>query len=72
MAPSPRCRGHGEDSIYFDASKNRWIGAASLGFSPDGARRIRHKVQGRTKAEVRDKLQSLHPELDVGLHTSAT
>ena len=27
-------RGQGEDSIYWDASKNRYIGAVSLGFSP--------------------------------------
>jgi integrase len=72
MAPSPRRRGHGEDSIYFDATKNRWIGATSLGFSPSGETRIRQKVRGRTKAEVQDKLQALHRELDAGLHTSAT
>jgi hypothetical protein len=72
MAPSSRRRGHGEDSIYFDASKNRWIGATSLGWSPDGAHRLRQKVRGKTKAEVRDKLQALHRELDVGVRTSAT
>ena len=27
-------RGQGEDSIYWDASKNRYVGAVSLGFSP--------------------------------------
>jgi hypothetical protein len=45
-------RGRGEDSIYFDASKNRHI-AVSLGSSPSGTR-IRQKVTGQTKAEVRD------------------
>jgi integrase len=58
--------------VYFDASKNRWVGATSLGWSPDGERRIRYKVRGRTKAEVRVKLQALHRELDAGVHTSAT
>ena len=53
--------------MYFDASKNRWIGATSLGFSPDGERRIRQKVSGRTKAEVRDKLRALHRDLEAGL-----
>jgi hypothetical protein len=24
-------RGHGEDAIYFDAAKNRYLGAVSLG-----------------------------------------
>jgi hypothetical protein len=46
-------RGQGEDSIYWDASKNRYVGAVSLGFSPAGAR-IRKKVTGRTKTEVPD------------------
>ncbi len=59
-------RGHGEDSIYWDASRNRYIGAVDLGFSPAGTR-IRKKVSGRTKAEVRDKLRDLHKELDDGL-----
>ena len=31
-------RGQSEDSIYWDASKNRYIGAVSLGFSPSGTR----------------------------------
>ena len=72
MAEAARRRGHHEDSTYFDASKNRWVGATSLGFSPDGGRRIRQKVRGRTKAEVRDKLQALHRELEVGLRVSAS
>ena len=66
-----RRRGHGEDAIYFDAAKNRYVGAISVGFGP-GGKRIRRKVTGRTKAEVRDKLKAAHNELDRGLHTSAT
>jgi integrase len=66
-----RRRGHGEDAIYFEAAKNRYVGAVSLGFGPDG-KRSRRKVTGRTKAEVRDKLKALHAELDRGLRTSAT
>ena len=66
-----RRRGHGEDAIYFDAAKNRYVGAISVGFGPDG-KRVRRKVSGRTKAEVRDKLKAAHNELDRGLHTSAT
>ena len=50
-------RGQGEDSIYWDESKNRYVGAVSLGFSPAGTR-IRKKVTGRTKTEVRDKLEN--------------
>jgi hypothetical protein len=65
-----RRRGHGEDAIYFDAAKNRYVGAVSLDFRPDGKRQ-RRKVTGRTKQEVRDKLKALHAELDRGLRTSA-
>jgi len=56
-------RGHGEDGIYFDASKNRYVGAVSVGYGADG-RRVRRKVVGRTKAEVRDKLKALHREME--------
>jgi hypothetical protein len=33
---------------------------------------MRQKVRGRTKAEVREKLQALHRELEAGLRVSAT
>jgi hypothetical protein len=54
-------RGHGEDAIYFAADKNRYVGAVSLGYGADG-KRLRRKVSGKTKQEVRDKLRSLHKE----------
>jgi integrase len=66
-----RRRGHGEDAIYLDTAKNRYVGAVSLGFGPDG-KRVRRKVYGRTKQDVRDKLKALHAELDRGLRTSPT
>ena len=64
-------RGQGEDSIYWDSSKNRYVGAVSLGFSPSGSR-LRRKVTGRTKAEVRDKLRELHREVESGLRLSSS
>jgi len=67
--PKSKRRGQGEDSIYWDSAKNRYVGAVSLGFSPAGTR-IRRKVTGRTKAEVRDKLRELHQEVDSGLRLS--
>ena len=67
---SVRRRGHGEGAIYFAADKNRYIGAVSVGFGPDG-KRLRRKVSGKTKQEVRDKLRALHAELDAGLRSSA-
>lgn len=62
--------GNGEDSIYWDESKQRWVGAVSLGYSPSGKRR-RPKVYGRTKTEVRGKLRELRKELEVGEKTPA-
>jgi hypothetical protein len=41
----------------------------SLGFDADG-KRVRRKVSGKTKAEVKDKLKALHSELDAGLRTA--
>ena len=43
--------------------------AVSLGFDADG-KRLRRKVSGQTKAEVKDKLKALHSELDAGLRTA--
>ena len=67
---SVKRRGHGEDAIYFAADKNRYIGAVSVGFGPDG-KRLRRKVSGKTKQEVRDKLKALHAELDAGVQSPA-
>jgi integrase len=64
-------RGHGEDSVYFDAAKNRYVGAVSLGFDGDG-RRLRRKVLGRSKAEVRQKLKDLRAGLDMGVQSPAS
>ena len=66
-----RRRGHSEDGIYLDAARNRYMGAVSLGYGPDG-KRIRRKVSGKTKQEVRAKLQALHQELNAGVRSSRT
>jgi integrase len=63
--PKTRRRGQGEDSIYWDSSKNRYVGAMSQGLSPAGTR-VRRKVTGRTKAEARDKLKELHLQVGGG------
>jgi integrase len=47
------------------------MGAISLGYGPDG-KRVRRKVSGKTKQEVRAKLQALHQELDAGVKSSRT
>ena len=66
-----RRRGFGEDGIYLDAARNRYMGAISLGYGPDG-KRIQRKVSGETKQEVRAKLQALHQELNSGVRSSST
>ena len=81
MAGASR-RGYGEDGIYFDhrgdcrdsahhkTCSGRWRGVVSLGFDADG-KRIRKKVSGQTRTEVKDKLKSLHSELDAGVWSTA-
>src|SRR5690348_6194165 len=81
MAEAKR-RGYREDGIYFDhrgdcrdsahhkTCSGRWCGAVSLGFNASG-KRIRKKVSGRTRTEVKDKLRALHSELDAGVRTAA-
>ena len=70
MAQAKR-RGRGEDAIYWDESKGRWYGSVSIGFDRNG-KRLRQKVSGKTKTEVKDKLKELHSDLDAGVQTSAS
>lgn len=60
----------GRDALFarWIEGKNRYVGAVSLGHGGDG-KRIRRKVSGRAKAEVRQKLKELHSDIDAGLHT---
>ena len=69
-AAAGRRGGYGEDSIYFDAARSRYIGAVSLGFGADG-RRLRRKVSGKTKAEARQKLKEVHAAVETGLQSPA-
>jgi integrase len=81
--PGRKRRGYGEDSVYFDhagecrdgehhrSCPGRWRGSVSLGFGTDG-RRVRRKVSGRTRTEVKDKLQDLHDEMREGIRSSPT
>jgi hypothetical protein len=66
-APGARRRGRNEGSIYKDEAKGRWYGAVSLGYGPDGKTWRRHKVSGRTRAEVAEKLKQLQAEQDSGV-----
>ena len=65
MAETKR-RARGEDSIYYDQSRDRWTGTITVGWKPDGRRdRI------TTKTEVKDKLRATHTELAAGIRTLA-
>jgi integrase len=70
MAPmtvvSGKRRGRGEDSIFWDEAKSRYVGVVSLGYSPSGTR-VRKKIMGRTKTEVREKLKELHQQAENGV-----
>ena len=66
-ASGARRRGRNEGSIYKDEAKGRWYGAVSLGYGPDGQNWRRHKVSGRTRAEVAEKLKQLQLEKDSGV-----
>jgi len=71
--------GYGEDGIYFDCRDSahhktcsgRWRGMVSRGYAADGER-IRKKLSGQTRTEVKDKLKALHAELDAGVGPSRT
>jgi len=69
MAQTKR-RARGEDSIYYDRSRDRWTGTITVGWKPDG-RRDRITVRGKTKTEVKDKLRAKHLELAAGIRTPA-
>ena len=70
MAEAKR-RGYGDDGIYFDhrgdcedsahhrTCAGRWRGVVSLGFDADG-KRIRRKVSGSTRTEVKGLGAGLH------------
>ncbi len=64
-------RGRGEDAIYFAMEKNRYVGSISLGYGPNG-RRIRRKVFGKTKQEVRERLKALYQEMETAVRSSRT
>ena len=65
-----KLRARGEDSIFYDRSRDRWTVTITVGWKPDG-RRDRIIVRGRTKTEVKDKLRARHTELAAGVRTPA-
>jgi hypothetical protein len=71
MGTPPRRRGRGDDGISWDKINNCFVGTISLGHDGNGKRR-RRTVRGKTKAEVKNKLDKLHDEINAGIRTPAT
>lgn len=59
----------GAGTIYWDATRQRFVGALSLGTRPDGSR-IRPEVRGHSIAEASAKLDRLRRDHDNGIDLS--
>ncbi|NMR21153.1 tyrosine-type recombinase/integrase [Cellulomonas fimi] len=64
-----RRRENGQGAISYDAHAGCWIGL--LDVARDEGRRVRTKVRGRTRAEVRDKLDALRVQREAGIDIGA-
>jgi integrase len=70
--PAPkRRRERGDDGISWDKINKCYVGTISLGYDGNG-KRLRRTVRGKTKAEVKDRLDKLHDEISAGIRTPAT
>ena len=64
-----RRRGNGEGGIYFESSRNRWVGQIDLSDGLGG--RQRRKVTGRTKTEVATRIREIRAK-DVQVRRSSS
>ena len=72
QTPKPkRRRERGDDGISWDKINKCYVGTISLGYDGNG-KRLRRTVRGKTKQEVKDKLDKLHEEIKAGVRTPAT
>jgi integrase len=69
--PRRRRARRGDDGISWDKINKCHVGTISLGYDGSG-KRLRRTVRGKTKQEVRDKLDALHDEIKAGIATPAT
>ena len=54
---------HGDGSIYFIESRNRYAGQVTLMIDGD---KLRKTVYGKTEKEVKDKIRELHIQAQAG------
>jgi integrase len=66
--PKKRRRDRGDGTIAWEEINKCYVGKVSLGFNSDGTRK-RPSVRGKTKAEVKDKLEKLREEINAGVRT---
>jgi integrase len=69
--PKKRRRDRGDGSITWDKINKCYTGRLSLGYNGGGTRN-RPTVRGRTKTEVKEKLDKLREEINAGVRPVAT
>ena len=69
--PKRRRRDRGDGTVAWDKVNKCYVGRISLGYNRDGTRN-RPTVWGRTKAEVKEKLDTLRAETNAGVRTPST
>lgn len=59
-------RAHGDGSIYYEATRARWVGTLDLGPDPATGKRRRAKVTGDSRAEVARRLRERRQTIEAG------
>lgn len=59
-------RGYGDGTVFWDASRQRWVAELTIGYDGRG-KRVRKKGTGRTKTEARSKLREVLRDYEDGL-----
>lgn len=59
-------RSYGEGSLYWHEQSQRWVGLVSLGYGPNGKRRVKW-ISGKTKTQAKAKLREVQRAHDSGL-----
>lgn len=59
-------RSRGDGGLYFDHTRQRWIAAVTVGYSPAGKRVVK-KATGQTKTAAQRKLKEIMRDYGDGL-----
>lgn len=62
-------RNRGDGGLYYDESRERWIGVVTVGYDTRGKPQ-RRKISARTKTEGNEKLRALLREVELGVDLS--